>query len=354
MATGSTVETSQGASDEPPKVTKAPTDSQEPRSSGRRRVRQGGPATESKPNWEQGSGKSSSESEGDKPVMWIVGGSLLGLNVVAVGAWLMFGNNDKTPTSVADPSEEWQPAVSALVPEEKDELSEEEKKEKQEIQKNLDRGNDVLAQADEVVKKFLNVTKVEDFESVVRHPEVTMPKIKAWYEKHPLEPTPVKQVGYGGRVTVKGNMASLALQMEDYTIRQVAMVKGDDGYRVDWESWVAWTEMPWDELFEKRPVEPQTVFVRCSLDTYYNRYFRDDSKWVAIKMTNPGSDRTLYGYADRDDPTLMRLLADVGGHSSAAVLKIRYPEEAVAGDQVIITEHVLNGWVAPEDTEPEE
>lgn len=339
---------------EPKEFAAASTLGNESRSSGRRRVRQSTRGTDAKPDWEQTSVSNKRESGQGSPILWIVGASLLGLSVVAVGAWLLVGNTKQSNTSGNADTEEWKPEVTGIAPPEKVELTEEEKKTNQEIQDSIASGNNVLEQADDIVKKFLSVRKVEDFEALVRFPETTMPKIRKWYKKHHLEPTLVKEVGYGGRVTVKGKMASLALQMDDYSLRQIALERTKAGYRVDWESWVSWTEMDWDELFDKRPVEPVTVMVRCSLDTYYNRYFRDDSKWLAVKMTNPGSDRTLYGYVDRGDPTLMRLIGDLGANPTAAILKIRYPKDAVAGNQAIITKHILNGWVAPSEADAAE
>ena len=148
-------------------------------------------------------------------------------------------------------------------------------------------------------------------------------------------------------------MTSLTLQMKDYTLKPIALVRADDGYRVDWESWVGWTEMSWEQLIKERPTEPQIVLVRAKIDAYYNRDFTDEAKWVSITLNNPNSDRTLYGYVDREDPTLTRLISGVSSGEVAVTVKIRYPENARAGNQVIITEFIFNGWVAPEKEDDE-
>ncbi|WP_435894052.1 hypothetical protein [Oceaniferula spumae] len=322
-------------------------------STGRRRVRHKGAGEMAEPDWEQAPSSSSHKhSEESSPLLWIVGGSLLGLSVVGIGAWLVIGSMNKDRTAVTETAEQWVPEETTLTTgDEEVELTEDEKKTQREIQDSIDAGVNVLTQAEEVVTKFLSAKTVEELEPLVRFPDVAMPKIRKWYQTHPLEPIAVKTVGYGGRVTVKGDMASLAVQLDDYSVRQIALERTPSGYRVDWESWVSWTEMDWEDLFTKRPVEPKEVRVRCSVDTYYNRDFNDDTKWLAVKLINTESDRTLYGYVDRDDPSLMRFVGDLGAGSTAATLKIRYPKDAAADNQVIITEHVMNGWVTPAKSE---
>ena len=140
-------------------------------------------------------------------------------------------------------------------------------------------------------------------------------------------------------------MAAVLIQLADYSVKAAALEKTVDGYRVDWESWVGWTELDWDDFFTERPTEPKIVLVQCSVDTYYNRNFRDESKWVSIKMTNPQSYKTLYGYIDRSNPTLMRHAINMGAGESRAVFKIRYPKDSEVANQVVITEFLTSGWV---------
>lgn len=314
------------------------------RSSGRRRVRHKKAGSQQVPEWEHSAPKTGNQQ--GNTALWIIGASLVGLAVLAIGAWLVIDTMKNDPGANQGSADQWVPDDS-FTADHKIELTPEEKKTNQEIQDSIKTGVSVLAEAESVVQKFLSATTTEELRGLVRFPETSMPRIEAWYKSHPLEPTAFKQVGYGGRVTVKGTMASLSVQMSDYTLKQIALERTDEGYKVDWESWVSWTEMNWDDLFTKRPTKPKRVLVRCAIDTYYNRDFNDDTKWLAVKMVNPQSDRTLYGYIDRNDPSLMRFVSDLGAGSVAATLEIRYLENTKVGNQVIISKHVTNGWVAP-------
>lgn len=324
----------------------APGDS--PRGTRRRRLKQKTPVASQMPEWEQAAAKKSVSSSGQgNPTAWILGGSVAGLTVVALGTWLVIGSTGKED---AGRTAEVEPVtIGVAKPEVK--LTEKEKKTNREIEATVETGVDVLTASEPVVRKFLAAKTTEDFRPLVRNPEVAMPRIEAWYKTHPLEPADVKDVGYGGRVTVKGRIASLAIQMGDYTTRHIALERTDEGHKVDWESWVAWTEMDWDTLFSKRPTDPVTVLARCTLDTYYNRQFSDDKKWQAVRLTNPQSERTLYGYVDREDPSLVRFVNDLRAGTAAVTIQVRYPENAKSGDQVIISKHLHNGWVAPTQEE---
>ena len=279
---------------------------------------------------------------------WIVGGSLLGLTIVGIGAWLVIDSvnekdvNDGIVTTV--------PTIMEPVLVKEDEMTDEEKKRQQEIADSVKTGMNVLTDAEKVVRLFLDAKTATDIEALVRTPDITIPRIRAWYAEDKWTPPGAKDVGYGGRVTVKGVMASMAVRLNDYTVKQIALENTPDGYKVDWESWVAWSSMKWEKLFEELPTEPVEVRVHCSLDSYYNRIFSDDSKWIAVCLEHPYSERAIYGYIDKGSPLLMRMLGDLRNRGTvAATIKIRYPENSVAKNQVQIIEYIQNGWVRPND-----
>ena len=290
--------------------------------------------------------KSDAKPEEGGAMAWIVGGSLLGLTVVGIGVWLIVDNLDKKGSAddgVATPSSLGLPEPILLT---EDEMTDDEKKRQQEIADSVKTGMSVLTNAEVVVKKFLNATTSAELEDLVRTPDVTIPRMRAWYAAKKWVPPGAKDVGYGGRVTVKGVMASMTVRLNDYSVKQIVLEKTPSGYLVDWESWVAWSSMDWDSLFEKRPTDPVEVRVHCTVDSYYNRLFNDDTKWTAVRLEHPFSDRAIYGYIDKGSLTLMQMLADLRqGSMIATTIKIQYPKDSVAKNQVIISEYIQNSWV---------
>jgi len=346
-------ETTSSAEADTPIQTRKPTHRSKPtdtNNSSRKRYKKQR-STESEPSWDT---RASSTNTGDGGGMpWIIGGSLLGLVVVGVGAWLVLGT--QPPSKNAEQSKTsrklstWD-NFKASNPD--IELTEEDKKLQQEIQESVNSGMNVLQESEKVVRAFLTAKSAEDLEGLVRTPEVTVPRMKKWYTKHEWSPPGAKVVGYGGGVTVKGVMASMSVRVDDYTIKHIAVERTPKGYLVDWESWVAWAEMDWEDLFKKKPTELVEVRVICSKDSYYNRLFSDDKKWLAVKMTHTEADRSIYGYIESQTSTLTTLMGDLkSGRPVPVTIKIRYPKGSIADNQVIIEEYVQNGWVRqPKDS----
>ena len=314
---------------------------------GARRRRKKQRSSESVPSWENQTSSSGAGKGGYLP--WVIGGSLIGLGVIAVGAWLVLGAPDSNQRNDSPYSssqlaswDEFEASGTEV------EMTDEEQKKQKEIQDSVNTGMDVVKESEKVVKAFLTAETAEDLEKLIRTPDVTIPRMRKWYSNHKWVAPGVKEIGYGGGITVKGVMASMSVRVNDYSIKHIAVERTSDGYLIDWESWVAWTEMPWADLFKKRPTELVEVRVICMADSYYNRLFRDDSKWLAVRMNYPGADRSIYGYIDVKTSTLTSLLGDLKtGRPVPVTIKIRYPKDSVADNQVFIEEYVQNGWVRP-------
>ncbi len=299
-----------------------------------------------RPEWERGSAPS--QSEAVNPVAWIIGGSVFGLAIVGVGAWLVIGSLDDKKSSDDEDAIQSSVGLAAPVLLPEDQMTPEEKRKQKEISDTVKTGTNFLTDGGEVVKKFLNATSSAELEPLVRTPEVTVPRMREWYATHEWKPPGVKTIAYGRGVSVQGVMGTMSVRLNDYTVKSVALENTPAGYLVDWESWVAWSSMDWEKLFEKRPAEPVEVRVTCSLDNYYNREFDDDSQWVAVKLAHPNSERTIYGYVARDSTSLMRMLADLQTNKTmTATIKLHYPKNPVADNQVIISDYIQMGWVRP-------
>ena len=315
-------------------------------SKGQRRRRKKKPSTTT-PSWERQ--VSSANSKEGNSLAWIIGGSFIGLIVVAIGAWIVMDNvspneqdgRNRSKLSGGDEKNSFQLDSGVK-------LTPEEQKEQKEIEESVNTKQDVLAESQKVVEAFLTSDEAEDLHALVRTPEVTVPRMQKWYASHEWVAPGAKEIGYGGGVTVKGVMASMPVRLNDYSVKHIVVERTSKGYLVDWESWVGWGEVDWAELFKQRPTELVEMRVICAMDSYYNRIFKDDSKWLAVRMEYPNADRSIYGYIDRKTTTLTSLLGDLkDGRAMPVTIKIRYPKDSVADNQVYIEEYIQSGWVRP-------
>ena len=278
------------------------------------------------PAWEQD--RPVAASEPISALTWILSGSLLGVSIVVVSIWLMVQSIDDDITyDASDAVAEPQKDISSI-----DTRQAEESR--------------MMKQSKKVVVEFLEAKTEADVEGLIRTPEVSVPRLRAWYDRDPWVTPGVRVVGHKNSIIINGDTITMDVQLDNFDIKKIAVVKTLAGYKVDWESWVAWTSVNWQELFDLRPTDPVEVRVLCKRVNYYNRVFNDSTKWFAVRLSHPYSDKSIYGYIDSESPQFHRFITDlVREKEVSATLKIRYPQNSPVGNQVSIVEHMQSGWV---------
>ena len=280
------------------------------------------------PAWEQD--RPVAASEPISALTWILSGSLLGVSIVVVSIWLMIQSIDEDigydpSDAVAEPQKDISPIDTRQAGE-----------------------SLVMKESKKVVVEFLEAKTEADVEGLIRTPEVSVPRLRAWYDRDPWVTPGVRVVGHKNSIIINGDTITMDVQLDNFDIKKIAGVKTVAGYKVDWESWVAWTSVNWQELFDLRPTDPVEVRVLCKRVNYYNRVFNDSTKWFAVRLSHPYSDKSIYGYIDSESPQFHRFITDlVREKEVSATLKIRYPQNSPVGNQVSIVEHMQPGWVRP-------
>ena len=208
--------------------------------------------------------------------------------------------------------------------------------------------SEFLSIAEPATEKFLAATSVDQILPLVRDSEKMRAKIYDYYPNGKIAAIAISKFNFSGNISYKDSSAAVSILTRDFEVVQLAFFDGKDGLKIDWESWVGWSEMPWDKLIESKPQRP--ILVRAMLRTvdYYNYGFTDDSKWRAYQLSSPDGAHTLYGYIERSSLLDIRLRPPEKSDSVAVTLKIRFPEGEENRDQVVIHDMVSDGWVLPE------
>ncbi|MFD2158338.1 hypothetical protein ACFSW8_05460 [Rubritalea tangerina] len=117
------------------------------------------------------------------------------------------------------------------------------------------------------------------------------------------------------------------------------------GLLLDWDSYVGYGELQWNELLTQQPKEPVLVrAVRTKIE-YYNAGF-DSDQWQSFELEYPGEEVRLVGYAKRGSALVHQLLPIGNRYGSMDVtLKIHYPEEVEDPRLVIIDSMLSADWV---------
>lgn len=198
-----------------------------------------------------------------------------------------------------------------------------------------------------VYRKFLSAKTMEDMAEFVLHPEITLPRMKEFYAEG-FSSVPFKSIVWSPFNHRDGDWITIAIEDSDFEQRAIS-AKNEDGWKIDWESWVGWSEMTWKELREKRPQTAKRFRVKVGDVVYYNFSFMEESKWNSYLLQSPDGQSSVYGYVPRGgelDAMLQQNDVDILRHF---LLKLKFPDGAPSDNQVVIEEVITKGWLDTQD-----
>jgi hypothetical protein len=207
----------------------------------------------------------------------------------------------------------------------------------------------ILVESEALAKEFLNARTIAEMLPVVRNPERAQARMQREYPEGTIDPPGMTEFNSGKGLLVFDWGAVVTVRTGRFEVRQLNLVNTPAGLRVDWESWVGWTEMSWPEFLATKPTTAQAFRVIVKKVDYYNFDFADDTKWRSFRLESRKGEQTLYGYVARGSDLDGVIQIDPELKKSAMILKVRFPAGASASsNQVLIEEVVHDSWVEPE------
>jgi len=196
-----------------------------------------------------------------------------------------------------------------------------------------------------VIKGFLNAETVTERGKYVRFSEEVVPLMKKFYGGEDLEPEGFRSLDQS-KIAYRDAYLSSFVQMKDFTNSPIAIERKGDLYLVDWESWVGYGDLKVEEMIVQKPTEDVTMRVIFQRKNYYNFSFIDDKKWASFRLTFLKQERSLWAYVDRESEAGKKLLMNANlGAEQPGLVKVKYPKNARADDQVILTDFITSGWI---------
>lgn len=251
----------------------------------------------------------------------IVGGVIVSMN----GGNKAAGGGVSTPVSAAKNPEAV--AVQAVVP----------------------RGEaSILAEAEPLTRKFMAATTVEELLPLVRNPGVAEGRMRAFYPGGKVEAVGLSQFNAGGALAIVGKIISLVVTTRDHEQKSLALIDTPEGLKIDWESWVGWSEISWEKFLSSRPVTGHVFRVTLSPVEYYNFGFTDDSKWQSYRLESADKEHSIYGYVEKGSVLDHRIHPNSEAKNTALMLSLKFPAGAASDSQVEIERYAGEGWVEEE------
>ena len=201
-----------------------------------------------------------------------------------------------------------------------------------------------LAATEQVARRILAATSVEDMLPLIRHPKVSEPRMREWYRGKTFVKSTPQSFGGGAGMFPSGKLVSVAFEMQDFSTREMAFEQTPAGFLLDWESWAGWSELPWEEFRQARPTAGKEFRVLAKRGYYYNFGFGDNA-YQCYVLTAPDHEHMLYGYTRHGTAENDTLGTEDATDTVSWVLQLRFPEAAKSSDQVIIAKVLAKGWV---------
>lgn len=205
--------------------------------------------------------------------------------------------------------------------------------------------SEITAELEPLTRGFLEADTVAKLLPFVRDAGRVGEKIRAWYPDGKVPAPGMSAFNTSNALAYRGRLISLSVRTNDFEEKQIAFIRGQDGLKIDWESYVAWSEMPWQRFISEKPERPVLFRVTLKMLEYYNFGFGDERKWQSYELRSPDREHVLYGYVRQDSPLNDKLRPLDGKSSRMVTVKLKYIPGEEKRNQVVIDGLISDGWV---------
>ncbi len=202
-----------------------------------------------------------------------------------------------------------------------------------------------LTAAEPLTRKFFQAKNVDEMLPLVRNPDTAAPRMRGFYQEGKIKSVGMAEFNTTSFVTRMGSALCVQIRTVDFEDKFLAFFETADGLRIDWESWVGWSEMPWEAFMAAKPTTAHVFRVRLSSVDYYNMAFADEGKWQSFFLESPDSGQALYGYAEQGTALAASLKPTPDVKWIPLMLSLRYPPNATSQKLVIIEKIIAESWV---------
>lgn len=221
-----------------------------------------------------------------------------------------------------------------------------------------------IEDAKALAREIDQAASLEELAAYIRRPEVTLPRMRKFYERVAFRPNQLLEIQSSGtgEIDIPGNGFLWVMATDDqYSNKMLAFEKTRSGLRFDWESYVNYSDVPWTDFVDQQHARQSEFRVTLSKDNYYNYRFSDEEEYLCYRLTDPMNKRTCYGYTPRKSQAagvlegmlgILNVQAEEEGiplerASVKVILKLRFPERTPDAGQAMINKVVCGGWVKP-------
>jgi hypothetical protein len=212
-----------------------------------------------------------------------------------------------------------------------------------------------------VVRDFFDSRSVEEMLRHVRHPERVRPLMEGYYAESAIKPVHFKSFLSLEPLTIDYSASYWAVfcELEGAVQSQLILESVSvNEAKVDWETFVCYQPMDWNEFAKKRPEGYTGDFrVYVKKDQFHSHEFSDSSTFDCYRLTALRGDEVLFGYVPRGQGLGLRLDELTAGKESLRLpmlLRLYVPKDIKSPQGVVIREILSPRWFFTDNPKEEE
>jgi hypothetical protein len=128
----------------------------------------------------------------------------------------------------------------------------------------------------------------------------------------------------------------------------VILTLEDKGYRVEWESTMAYGELDWESFCAELPQRNVEMRVYLEWSNHYDGKYDTPVKYQSFYLTHPSSDKGIYAYVPRDSLVWERIkTSTIPGGKSPVNLLLTFESDAEPRDSALVVDFLHKHWIRP-------
>jgi hypothetical protein len=210
----------------------------------------------------------------------------------------------------------------------------------------------LIDKMDALLRSFHNATSIGALVPLVRDSTRVRPLMERHYGENPVPLVKLRSIRSLTPLTIgsSANFWVASVNQSGETVKNILIEVNDAGEPlIDWETYVCYQPMPWDDYVTKRPAGISLDFrVMARPDSLFSHEFNSPSQWLCFQLNAPGSMEFLYGYARADSEVasqVANLVNQNGGKETSMILRLYIPEKIESKRGVVIEKLLAKQWL---------
>lgn len=207
------------------------------------------------------------------------------------------------------------------------------------------------AAATTLVQNYWQAASWKEKSAMVRDRARTEPLMQRFYDEQKLIDPPAGALQSAMHFKFNGvevMTLSYASSRVDGRV-EVALLKESNQWRIDWESYVGYSDMAWNQFKKERPSQPLLFRTFATKGDYWNFEFSDETMFLSVHMLSPDGLTSIHGFCENDSSIGREVLSVLqkGQGRQPLVFRLAFPERAESDHCVRIVGLVSERWLLP-------